>query len=132
MVTVYDLFDQIRPLMGLVEQPKAVTSEVMGVEYLKLVQTGGLSEVCCDYGLGFLCVSISTVSPEDGNFCTRVFFHTLDDGDYGAWGKPFSAFEDAQANTKRVAEVFRDMVALPSPEDLNALLRPLGLYAGRE
>lgn len=135
----YQLFEQVEQLMKMVEQPRPVRcpktgQECQSTQYLKLVQTSGLAEVHHDYGRGFLVVLISTTRSHEqvGALCTWLWFATLDDGDYGAWGKPFKDLDKALEHTRQVAEVFRDMVTLPDEQQLNELLRPLGMWAGRE
>lgn len=130
----YDLFASVSALMEMTEQSNpARCAGDAGVEYLKLVQTGGLTGVHHDYGRGFLVVEIRTIWRSDtGGYHTRLCFATIDDGDFGGWGTPITDLGQALARTKQVADYFREMVTLPTQDEMNEALRPLGLYVGRE
>ena len=107
--------------------------------YEKMCQTGDLDFY--DYGRGFLNVEIYPSADiygekdENGkflNYFCRMWFATIDDGDFGGWSKPMSK-ENAQELCKRIArEVFEDMVSLPTEKELNEILRPYGMFVGRE
>lgn len=139
----YDLFRQAEDLMRMQEERVKVRADTEGLEggkylmapmYQKLVQTGGLADVHHDYGRGFLVVQVRTLSQArmEGRFCTRLWFATIDDGDYGAWGREIPDFYQALENARQVADIFRPMVSLPDPDCLNEMLRPYGLWVGRE
>ncbi len=126
---------------GLKELTKLFTIDVGDgtVRYEKMCQRGDLEFF--DYGRGFLNVeiypSLDIYGEKDANgkfvnyFC-RMWFATIDDGDFGGWAGPMSK-EKAQDLCKRIAhEVFEDMVGLPNTEELNKTLRPYGMYVNYE
>ena len=131
----YSKFDGIETLtkLFLIDRPDGTT------RYEKMCQTGDLDFY--DYDRGFLnveiypCADICGEKDENGkflNYFCRMWFATIDDGDFGGWSKPMSK-EKAEEMCKRIAyEVFEDMVALPTGEELNKILRPYGMFVGYE
>jgi hypothetical protein len=99
--------------------------------FIKMCQTGKCP--LFDYDRGFICVfGFVTNTNEDGKHCFRLWFQTVDDGDYGGWSKPMS-FEKAYDTLFKIADnVFLNMIALPNTDGLNYLLRPYGIFVGFE
>ncbi len=117
----YEIFDKLKELTKL-------TSIENG--YAKMIQTGDLN--FWDYGTGFLDISIYYLYSHNGEHCVRIWFGTIDDGDFGAW-KHMKTEKEARELIERVAnEVFKDMVTLPTQEILNELLRKYGVYVCNE
>jgi hypothetical protein len=98
--------------------------------YNKFIQTG---QLCFhDYGRGFIDLAIHVVHNHKKEYSLRISFGTIDDGDFGAW-IPQPSFEAAVALSDRVAnEVFANMIAFPTKEHLNVILRPYGIYVDYE
>jgi hypothetical protein len=98
--------------------------------YAKFIQTGDLS--LCDYGRGFIDLEIYTYLDHAGSPSVRLWFGTIDDGDFGAWLR-CNTKEEADNLVEQIAlSVFEGMVKFPSDEELNTLLRPYGVYATYE
>jgi hypothetical protein len=126
----YETFEQLAELTKL----KLIRSDVNGVEYHKMVQTGNLDFY--DYGTGFLNVEIYSMqqihSMQKDKWVVRIWIATIDDGDMGGWSAPMTK-EDADALAHRVAnEYLKGLVVFPKLSDVNLALRPFGLYIGME
>ena len=57
----------------------------------------------------------------------RVWFGTVDDGDFGSWND-FETKEEALNLLEKVVKKFEDITRLPSSEELNVMFRELGVY----
>ena len=57
----------------------------------------------------------------------RVWFGTVDDGDFGSWND-FETKEEALNLLGKVVKKFEDITRLPSSEELNVMFRELGVY----
>lgn len=120
-MTRYTLFSQAEEMMQLTKTKDG---------YAKFIQTGALS--LYDYGRGFIDLSIEVDNCPGRPPQVRIWFGTIDDGDFGAW-VPCASKEDANKLVERIAtEVFRDMITFPSDAELNEMLRPYGAYVGYE
>lgn len=120
-MTRYDVFEQLKELCSLKKSSET--------QYNKMIQSGGLVDTHHDYGRGYYDVSISYVG-HGGHFC-RVWFGTIDDGDYGSWTECKSK-EDACILIEKVANKFKDVVVLPTHEKLNEMFFELGVYFCQE
>lgn len=117
----YKVFEQLKELTKLTKIHNG---------YAKMIQTGDLQ--ICDYGIGFIDVSIYYIKNQDNEHYIRLWFGTIDDGDFGAW-KLITTKEKAQELIEKIAnEVFKDMVKLPTQESLNTSLRKYGMYVCNE
>ena len=128
-----DIYSKFRTLGELTKLMK-VTPEGSVIEYSKLIQTGDLD--FCDYGVGFLNLQIYALESMEeqykGKYHVRLWFATIDDGDFGGWSVPMEK-EEAITLAKRIAEgVFEDMVKFPNQQDLNEMLMPYGMVVGYE
>lgn len=96
--------------------------------YRKFIQTGnsGMS----DYNTGYIHVCIYHILNNDGN-CVRIFFGTIDDAAYGCWCE-CKTKEKAVKIVEDIANVFRNMVSLPSLDEINVLLRNFNCYIVQE
>lgn len=123
----YETFAKLKELTEM----KTIENNDKVLSFSKMCQTGNLE--FCDYGRGFLNVEISAyVHPSKGHgpFC-RVWFATIDDGDFGGWVN-HKTLEDARKQAIKVKEVFEKIVTLPTQDELNILLRPTGMYVCNE
>lgn len=128
-----DIYSKFRALGELTKLMK-VTPEGSIIEYSKLIQTGDLD--FCDYGEGFLNLQIYALESMEeqykGKYHVRLWFATIDDGDFGGWSIPMEK-EEAITLAKRIAEgVFEYMVKFPNQQDLNEMLMPYGMVVGYE
>lgn len=97
-----------------------------GVGFQKLIQTGQLDVY--DYGTGFIDLIITPYVDIQGINHVKIYFSTLDDSDITASVK-VKTREKAKSLTHRIAnEVFRDMVAFPSREELESILTQYGMH----
>lgn len=120
-MTRYNGFEELERLTRLTRTEKG---------YAKFIQTGNLN--LGDYGRGFIDVEIYTHVNHDRTPSVRLWFGTVDDGDFGGW-LVCNFKEQADNLVERIArEVFENMVSLPSEEELNVLLRPYGIYVCHE
>jgi hypothetical protein len=130
-----DIYSKFKALEELTKLMK-VTPEGSLITYSKLIQTSELTEVVCDYGVGFLNVEIYVMQARESmckeKFCVRIWFATIDDGDFGGWSIPMEK-EEAITLAKRIAEgVFEYMVKFPNLQTLNEMLMPYGMVVGYE
>lgn len=120
-MTQYDKFEQLKELTKLTKTEKG---------FSKFIQTGNLS--LYDYGRGFIELEIYAYLDYNGKQWVRIWFGTVDDGDFGGWIS-CASLEEAQLLARRVAtEVFENMISFPFDEDLNELLQPYGVHVGYE
>ena len=96
-------------------------------EYNKLIQSGDLAKEHYDYGVGFYDVSMSYIKLVNSPHSCRVYFKTIDDGDFGSWND-FETKEEALNLLEKVVKKFEDITRLPSSEELNVMFRELGVY----
>ena len=116
-MTRYADFDKLEELTKLTKTEEG---------YSKFIQTGNLS--LYDYDRGFIDLDICVCMDHDKTPRVRIWFGTIDDGDFGGW-LVCSSKEQAESIVEAVAHnVFKDMVAFPKDEELNVMLRPYGLY----
>lgn len=125
---VFDILQEATALKKVMDTPDELA-------YHKMVQTGQLE--FHDYGTGFLNFELSTRpcaraphAPEGGEnlWFVRLRIATVDDGDMGAWTKPMIEAK-ARDLVERVAhDVMEDLISFPTLDELNAQLRPFGLY----
>lgn len=98
--------------------------------YAKFVQTGSLS--INDYGRGFVDLDIYSFVDYKKVPQVRLWFGTIDDEDFGGW-LACESKEQADELVERIAnEIFRDMVAFPTIEELNEDLKIYGIKVGYE
>lgn len=116
-MTRYTDFDKLEELTKLTKTERG---------YSKFIQTGQLS--LCDYGRGFIDLDIYVNKQPNRQPTVRLWFGTIDDGDFGGWRECHSV-EYAEKLVEEIAnEVFKDMVSFPNDEELNLILRPYGIY----
>jgi hypothetical protein len=122
---VYDFYDQIDNITSMRKYEEYGT-----YAYLKMIQTGSFK--LFDYGRGFLGVQIFVSGHEEGKYCARIWFTTVDDGDFGGWSKEMSKLNASTLVNRIAMDVFSQMKILPSQEELNLKLRPYGMYVDYE
>ncbi len=124
--TRYELFSQVEEISKMTK-----TGEN---EYSKFMPSGRLAETHYDYGRGFYDVSIfynyypNKTLP---HHACRVWFGTIDDGDFGSWNY-FDTKEEAIKMVEKVAELFDTIQTLPSHKDLNKMFEKMGVYFDHE
>lgn len=120
-MTRYSDFEKLKQLTALMRTHRG---------YSKFIQTGDLG--INDYNTGFIDLEIYADNDARGDPFFRMWFGTIDDGDFGAFLYCYS-IEYAKDLVEQVAtNVFEHMVAFPSHEELNLLLRPYGVYVNYE
>lgn len=118
IMTRYNLFRQIE---------KLCTIEKTGeFRYNKMIQSGNLVQTHWDYGRGYYDVSIYYIFSNNIHFC-RIYFGTIDDGDFGSWTERKSK-EKAIELIEKAKDIFSEMVVCPEYNELNLLFRDLGIY----
>lgn len=98
--------------------------------YRKFIQTGksGMN----DYNTGYVHVCVYYIFSTSYNaHCVRVFFGTIDDAAYGCWCE-CKTKEKAVKIVEDIANVFRNMVSLPTLDEINVLLRNFNCYIVQE
>ena len=120
--TRYDLLHQMSKNQEIVR-----FEEGDQISYHKLIQSGELAKEHYDYGVGFYDVSMSYIKLVNSPHCCRVYFKTIDDGDFGSWND-FETKEEALALLEKVVKKFEDITRLPSSEELNVMFREIGVY----
>lgn len=120
MNTRYDLLKEIKKKQEIVQ-----TSEYC---FNKLIQSGDLAKEHYDYNVGFYDISIFYFQLADKNihYC-RVWFGTIDDGDFGSLNS-FDTKEEALELLDKIKEEFKDIDKCPSSTELNILFRNIGVY----
>jgi hypothetical protein len=121
-MTRYNVFDQLADLTKLTKTEKG---------YSKFIQTGEIEFY--DYGRGYFDVGIySYQNHRDKKWFVRIWLGTIDDGDYGGWLEVTSKLDANELVEKIAMKVFKDMVFLPTIEDLNKKLIKYGIQVGYE
>jgi hypothetical protein len=119
-MTRYKDLQKIRELTRLVKTKKG---------HSKLIQTGQLG--FCDYGVGFLELEVYYWEDKGKHF-VRIWLGTIDDGDFGGWREMSSKDKALKLIDKMVDNVFKDMVAFPTKEELNKKLIRYGIAVDYE
>jgi hypothetical protein len=96
----------------------------------KFIKSGDLAREHFDYDRGYYDVSIYYFFDRGKHFC-RVWFGTIDDGDFGSWNK---------CNTKKAAlelviavkNRFSSINICPSQKELNSIFKDLGVQFKHE
>ena len=114
----YDILNKLRNYQKLVK--------FNDYNYQKIIQSGGLAKKHSDYDVGFYDVLMSVIKINDQYAC-RVYFGTIDDGDFGSWNY-FDSEEKALKLLNKIVNKFKDISRLPSFEELNFQFRELGVY----
>ena len=130
-----DIYSKFNALGELTKMMK-ITPEGSIITYSKLIQTSELTEVVCDYGVGFLNVEIYVMQARESmckeKFCVRIWIASIDDSDASGRSIPMEK-EEAITLAKRIAEgVFEYMVKFPNLQTLNEMLMPYGMVVGYE
>lgn len=115
----YNLFSTI---LGICELVK--TGEHC---YSKMIQSGELAQTHYDYNRGYYDVSMYYLPRGNDEHWIRVWFGTIDDGDFGSWTKCENK-EKALELLDKIKDEFKDMVVCPSHEKLNKQFEKLGVY----
>jgi len=120
-MTRYKDFDALIALTKLTKSERG---------YSKFIQTGQLG--LYDYGVGFIDLEVYVREQPDGCYAVRLWFGTIDDGDFGGW-RQAKSHEQAEKLVKDIVNnVFKDMVAFPTVEELNKQLQRYGVAVGPE
>jgi len=115
-MTRYNLFNEINKLCELTQ-----TGEH---QYNKMVHTGLLE--FCDYNTGLLDICMYYLY-QDNNHIVRIWFGTIDDGDFGSWTICDSK-EEALELLNKVVDKFKDITVLPTINQLNKEFEKLKIY----
>lgn len=128
----YDRFDILRKIQTMIEIPYPEDHATYGgaIRYEKMIQTGDLEHF--DYNVGFLNVSVSPCRWKDDDWCVRIYFATIDDGDFGGRSVVMDRDECIKLTEQVANEVFRDLDRLPCKDELNVMLRPYRIYCSEE
>ncbi len=101
-----------------------------GTGFQKLIQTGQLG--LWDYDTGFIDLLIYPYTNHKNEHYLRISFSTIDDGNFGVF-KKVNSWEDARVLASIVAnEVFKDMTAFPTKEELNKQLEKYSIAVDYE
>lgn len=120
-MTRYSVFDQLEELTKLTKNDRG---------YAKFIQRGEIEFY--DYNRGFFDVDIYAMCDSQKKWHARIWLGTIDDGDYGGWVE-VSTKEEAYALVDQIAHnVFANMVAFPTTDELNKMLEPYGIAVGYE
>jgi len=122
-MTRYDLFDKLEELCSLKETGEHV--------YNKMVQSGDLIETHWDYGRGYYDVCVYYFKDYKEKHQCRIWFGTIDDGDFGSWNECESK-EKAIELVEKAANIIKDITVCPPFKELNELFRPIGIYLCNE
>ena len=119
-MTRYSDFEKLKDLTTITKTERG---------FSKFIQTGQLD--FHDYGRGFIDLEVYAYTNLEASY-VRIWFGTIDDGDFGGW-RTVDSHEKAEKITKEIAEnVFKDMVAFPTKDELNILLRKYGIAVDYE
>lgn len=121
-MTRYNVFDQLADLTKLTKTKEG---------YSKFIQTGEIEFY--DYGRGYFDVDIVSVwHPISKIWSVRIWFGSIDDGDYGGWREVATKLDADELVEKIAMGIFKDMVSLPTIENLNKKLIKYGIQVGYE
>lgn len=122
----YPFFDKIEELMKLKKINTGKVIDDYDIEqYGKLVQKGKCSHF--DYNFGFFFVTIKTNHVHYKKlFHTRVYYHTIDDGCLGGWSIQDN-LKKTLKRTQNIANVYRDIIVLPTDKEMNSKLIQYGI-----
>lgn len=95
-------------------------------QYNKMIRSGELSKTHYDYGRGYYDVCIYYILSQNKH-CCRIWFGTIDDGEFGSWTECNSK-EKAIELVEKAKDIFSEIDVCPSYEELNLLFRDLGVY----
>ncbi len=98
--------------------------------YSKFIKSHELAYEHCDYGVGYYDVHISYKLNNKQHYC-RVFFDTIDDGDFGSWTFCESK-EEALILLDKIVAKFNNIDKCPCISELNSLFKDIGVYFERE
>lgn len=123
-INEYDLFRTLECAMEMHEISRYGEQNAFG----KIVQSGSLYQHG-DYGFGFLYFTIRPFQHnKDSEWSIRVFIGTIDDGGWGCWVDVGSYEKTIERIQKFANEFLKDLVVLPSLEELNKDLQIYGFY----
>jgi len=121
-MTRYNLLKELKAKQEIVE--------IGENHFAKIIQSGELANYHFDYNVGFYDVSFYYFKNNNEYVC-RVWFGTIDDGDYGSWNS-FNTKEDSLELLDKVKSKFEDISVLPSHEELNELFSDIRVYFCKE
>ena len=114
--------------MGKNQEVVKTEDNKYSIRYNKLIQSGDLKETLWDYNVGFYDVSMSYFQlGGKGLHTCRVYFHTIDDGDFGSWND-FETKEEAIELLEKIIKKFKDIHRCPTQDKLNEMFRNIGVY----
>jgi hypothetical protein len=116
-MTRYKLFEELERLCSIEK-----TGEY---QYNKMIQSGKLINTHWDYNRGFydVCIYYLYIS---GKHACRIWFGTIDDGDFGSWNY-FDTKEEAINLVEKAVNIFKDIITCPTYDELNELFLPIGI-----
>lgn len=139
-MTRYNLFNLIKELQD--KQVKGYNrygeisklcqmDETGDYQYNKMIQSGELAETHFDYDRGYYDVCMYYYLDNEKKHQCRIWFGTIDDGDYGSWNE-LPNKEEAVELVEKARDLFKDMVVCPSHKDLNKIFNEIGIEFCRE
>ena len=120
-MTRYEGFENLAFMMGLERTERG---------YAKFIQTGKLP--IYDYNTGFIDLHIYSTIGANKKPYVRLYFATVDDGDFGGWLECADKLEANRIVEEIAYKIFKNMVSFPDHDTLNKLLCPYGLYVDYE
>lgn len=93
--------------------------------YNKMIQSGDLRHEHYDYGRGYYDISIRYILSSNRHVC-RIFFGTVDDGDFGSFTECESK-EEAIELVEKAKDIFSKINICPSFKDLNLLFKEINI-----
>lgn len=88
----------------------------------------------CDYGAGIVCVHFycftDYLAKDKFQYLPRIYINTLDDGEWEAAGKTTDSKEECENFVDKHAGILDNLTKLPTTEEFNEILRPLGMFGG--
>lgn len=119
-MTRYNYFEQLNELTRM--------EQTADFKYNKMIQTGQLD--FWDYGTGYIDLCIYYLYQNDNHIC-RIWFGTIDDGDFGCW-KVCKNEKAAKNLVKKAVKFFTPMITFPTKDTLNLELNKIGLHVDYE
>jgi len=98
--------------------------------YNKFIQKGELE--FHDYDTGFFDTQVYVYENGINECFVRIWVATIDDGDFGGWRKVTSREKAEQLVDDIANDVFKNMIAFPTKDELNVLLRRYGIAVDYE
>jgi hypothetical protein len=124
----YEIFGLLKEAMQMHQISRYGENNAFG----KMVQSGSLYQQG-DYGTGFLYFQCLPVQHnKDGDWSIRVYIETIDDGGWGCWVDGLAYDKCIERIRKFADEYLKNLVVLPTLEQLNKDIQVYGFYITEE